>query len=45
LSAKELVLGCRLVQGADEGLDVGFEPGDLLGVSRPEFLEAADLCA
>jgi hypothetical protein len=34
-----------LVQGADEGFDVGLEPGDLLRVGSPEFLEAADLLA
>ncbi|CAL9338081.1 hypothetical protein SUDANB176_00206 [Streptomyces sp. enrichment culture] len=33
------------MQRADESLDVGLEPGDLLGVGSPQFLELTDLPA
>lgn len=45
LLAQELVLGCRLVQSADEGFDVGLEVGDLHRVSSTELFESADLLA
>ncbi|MGW1887527.1 hypothetical protein [Streptomyces sp. NPDC001970] len=35
LLAQELVLDRRLVQGADEGFDVGLELGDLPRVGSP----------
>lgn len=42
---KLAVLSRGLVQGAYQRLDIGFEPGDLLGVSGPQFLESSDLPA
>ncbi|MBT2401196.1 hypothetical protein, partial [Streptomyces sp. ISL-100] len=40
---QQSVLRHQLVQGADQFLDVCFEPGVLFGVRGPQFPEAPDL--
>ena len=45
LLAQQTVFRHRLVQGADQRLDIGLQLGDLFGVGGPQLFELADLLA